>query len=175
MSIINSSLEVVYCSILASNYDLIRFIIFVSRFTGKLCNAFFISSRFNSPCRCWNFFFGILNFATKQELGWSTQYSADSISDWPPTSSHGPQSRNPSCRCGSIFCCPSAARIGCPINGQRYFQFRLLASNLILSNSEARTSDVFKSNQKLKQAAILINKSKSEQAVEDSVCAYLAR
>jgi len=59
--------------------------------------------------------------------------------------------------------------------GSATFSSRLLASNLILSNSEARTSDVFKSNQKLKQAAILINKSKSEQAVEDSVCAYLAR
>ena len=35
-----------------SNYGLIRFIRFVSRFTGKLYNAFFISSRFKSPCRC---------------------------------------------------------------------------------------------------------------------------
>ena len=33
---------------LASNYSLIRFIRFVSRFTDKLCNAFFISSRFKS-------------------------------------------------------------------------------------------------------------------------------
>ena len=59
MSLINPSLEVVYCSNLASNYDLIRFIRFVSRFTGSSRNAFFISSKFKSPCRCgiffWNF------------------------------------------------------------------------------------------------------------------------
>ena len=52
MSLINPSLEVVYCSNLASNYDLIRFIRFVLRFTNKLCNVFFILSRFKSPYRC---------------------------------------------------------------------------------------------------------------------------
>ena len=65
MSLINPSLEVIYCSNLASNRGLIRFIRFVSWFTGKLCNAFFILSRFKSPCKCRNFFFRILNFATK--------------------------------------------------------------------------------------------------------------
>ena len=39
-----------------SNYGLIRFIRFVSRFIGKLSNAVFISSKFNSSCRC-RFFF----------------------------------------------------------------------------------------------------------------------
>ena len=45
MSLINPPLEVVtvaYCSNLASNYGIIRFIRFVSRFTGKLCNVFFL-------------------------------------------------------------------------------------------------------------------------------------
>ena len=69
MSLINSSLEVVYCSNLASNYGLIKFIRFVSRFTGKLCNTFFILSRFNSAYRCRKKF-RILNFATKQGVSW---------------------------------------------------------------------------------------------------------
>jgi len=69
MSLINLSLEIVYCSNLASNYGLIKFIRFVSRFTGKLCNAFFILSRFNSAYRC-RIFFRILNFATKQGVSW---------------------------------------------------------------------------------------------------------
>ena len=62
MNLIDPSLEVVYCSNLISNYSLIRFIRFVSRFTGKPCNAFFISSRFNPN------FFRILNYTTKQGL-----------------------------------------------------------------------------------------------------------
>ena len=48
MSLIDPSLEIVYCSNLASNCVLIRFIRSVSRFTDKLCNVFFISSRFKS-------------------------------------------------------------------------------------------------------------------------------
>ena len=62
MSLINPSLEVVYCSNLASDYSLIRFIRFVSPFTDSNRNAFFISSRFKSLCRCRKFFleFGIL-------------------------------------------------------------------------------------------------------------------
>ena len=67
MNLINLSLEIVYCSNLVSNYGLIRFIRFVSRFTDKPYNAFFISSRFKSPCRC-RIFFGILNVATKQAV-----------------------------------------------------------------------------------------------------------
>ena len=52
MSLINSLLEVIYCSNLASNYNFIRFIRFVSRFIGGSHNAFFISSRFKSPYGC---------------------------------------------------------------------------------------------------------------------------
>ena len=52
MSLINPPLEVIYCNNLASNYSLIRFIRFVSPFTDSSRNAFFISSRFQSPCRC---------------------------------------------------------------------------------------------------------------------------
>ena len=48
-----------------SNYGLIRFIRFVSRFIDKLCNTFFISSRFNSTCRCRKKI-RILNSVTKQ-------------------------------------------------------------------------------------------------------------
>ena len=66
MSLINPSLEVVYYSILAPNYGLIRFIRFVLRFTGKLCNAFFISSIYKSPCRCRKKN-GILNLGTKHD------------------------------------------------------------------------------------------------------------
>ena len=67
MSLINLSLEIVYCSHLESNYDIIRFIRFVSRFTDKLCDVFFILSRFKSPCR-YQKKIGILNYATKQRL-----------------------------------------------------------------------------------------------------------
>ena len=60
MSLINPSLEVVYCSItviiFASDYSLIRVIRFVSPFTDSSRNVFFISSRFKSLCRCRNFF-----------------------------------------------------------------------------------------------------------------------
>ena len=48
MSIINSSLEVIYCSNLASDHSLIEFIRFVSPFTDSSRNAFFISFRFKS-------------------------------------------------------------------------------------------------------------------------------
>ena len=65
MSLINPSLEVVYCSNLASNYSLIRFIRFVSLFTDSSRNAFFISSRFKSPYRCRKKKFGFWNFVTK--------------------------------------------------------------------------------------------------------------
>ena len=40
MSLTNPSLEAVYCSNLASDYGIIRFIRFVSRFTGSSRNAF---------------------------------------------------------------------------------------------------------------------------------------
>ena len=56
MSLINPSLEVIYCSNLASCYSLIRFIRFVSPFTDSSRNAFFISSRFKYLYRCRNFF-----------------------------------------------------------------------------------------------------------------------
>ena len=65
------------CSNFASNYGLIRFIRFISRFTGKLCNVFFISSRFKSLCRCRQKKFGILNFPTKQELTVSWKKNPD--------------------------------------------------------------------------------------------------
>ena len=64
MNLIDPSLEVVYCSNLISNYSLIRFIRFVSRFTDKLCNAFFISSRFKSHAGAGKKI-GILNLETK--------------------------------------------------------------------------------------------------------------
>ena len=50
------------------NHDLIRFIKFVSQFKKNYAISFFISSRFNSPGRCRKYFFGILNFITKQDL-----------------------------------------------------------------------------------------------------------
>ena len=51
---------------LESNRSLIRLIRFVSQFTSKLCNSFFISSRFNTKILFWCDSFGILNFPTKQ-------------------------------------------------------------------------------------------------------------
>ena len=56
MSLINSSLEVIYCSNLTFNYSIIRLIRFVSPFTDSSRNVFFISSRFKSLCRCRKFF-----------------------------------------------------------------------------------------------------------------------
>ena len=50
LKLINLSLVNVYCSNLVSNHSLIRLIRFISQFTSKLCNLFFISSRFNTPC-----------------------------------------------------------------------------------------------------------------------------
>ena len=70
-------------------YDLIRFIRFVSRFTGKLCNVFFISSRFKSPCKC-RIFFGILNFATKQGANLWTYYYTQGRMHTPGHPGHGP-------------------------------------------------------------------------------------
>ena len=68
MRLNNPSFEVIYCINLASNYILVRFIRFVSPFTDSSRNAFFISSRFKSPCRYRNFFleFGILQPNTGQ-------------------------------------------------------------------------------------------------------------
>jgi len=118
------------------------------------------------------FFFGILNFAT----------SGDPHNTVPTRSvtGHQPAAMDHSSEIHHVvvdlfFVAHQQQESVVQSMGSATFSSRLLASNLILSNSEARPSDVFKSNQKLKQAAILINKSKSEQAVEDSVCAYLAR
>ena len=47
MSLIDSSLEHVYCSNLVSNHVLIRLIRFVSRFTIHLCNAIYFSTIFS--------------------------------------------------------------------------------------------------------------------------------
>ena len=51
MSLINPSLEHVYCSNLASNHVLIRLIRFVSRFTIHLCNAIYFLTTFSTPCK----------------------------------------------------------------------------------------------------------------------------
>ena len=59
MSLINSSLELVYCSNLVSNHVLIRLIRFVSRFTIYLCNAIYFSTIFSTP---WKRFIKILYF-----------------------------------------------------------------------------------------------------------------
>ena len=48
LKLINPSLAHVYCSNLVCNHSLIRLIRFVSQFISKLCNSFFISSRFNT-------------------------------------------------------------------------------------------------------------------------------
>ena len=68
MSLINPSLLQHYCSNLASNYSLIRFIRFISSFTDSSRNAFFISSRFKSPCKCRkkNLEFGKMELNTAQ-------------------------------------------------------------------------------------------------------------
>ena len=71
MSLINLSLEHVYCSNLVSNHSLIMLIRFISQFITKLCNLFFILSKlilhaYKILFRCDRF--GILNFATKQDL-----------------------------------------------------------------------------------------------------------
>ena len=51
MSLINLSLEHVYCSNLVSNHVLISLIRFVSRFTVHLCNAIYFSTIFSTPCK----------------------------------------------------------------------------------------------------------------------------
>ena len=68
MSLINPSLEHVYCINLVSNRVLIRLIRFVSRFTIHLCNAIYFSTIFSTPCkRCTkNFVFYVLG--SKQGL-----------------------------------------------------------------------------------------------------------
>ena len=48
MSLIDPSSDGIYCSNLASDYSLIRFIRFVSPFTDSSRNVFFILSRFIS-------------------------------------------------------------------------------------------------------------------------------
>ena len=50
MSLINPSLEYIYCSNLVSNHVLIRLIKFVSRFTVNLCNAIYFSTIFSTTC-----------------------------------------------------------------------------------------------------------------------------
>ena len=49
MSLINSSLEYVYCSNLVSNHVLIRLIRFVSRFTVHFYNTIYFSTTFSIP------------------------------------------------------------------------------------------------------------------------------
>ena len=49
LSLINSSLEIGYCSTTLSNHCIIRFIIFVSRFHPELWNGFYQLSTFNTP------------------------------------------------------------------------------------------------------------------------------
>ena len=79
MSLINPSLEVIYCSNLAFNYSIIMFIRFVSPFTDSSRNAFFISSRFKSPCRCRIFFFEILVFETKHGPRFPCELAASAL------------------------------------------------------------------------------------------------
>ena len=78
MSIINSSLEHVYCSNYCSNlvfnHNLIRLIRFVSQFTSKLYNLFFISSKFTTKILIRYDSFRILNFASKQRVDQNTQF-----------------------------------------------------------------------------------------------------
>ena len=51
MSLINPSLEYVYCSNLVSNNAIIRLIRFVSRFTVNLCNAIYFLTTFSTQCK----------------------------------------------------------------------------------------------------------------------------
>ena len=51
LSLINLSLRNVYCSITLSNHGVVRLKRFVSQFTCKLCNWFFLST-FNVLCMC---------------------------------------------------------------------------------------------------------------------------
>jgi len=78
MSLINLSLEHAYysnySSNLVSNYKLIRLIRFVSQFTSKLCNLFFISSKFTTKILIRYDSFRILNFASKQRVDQNTQF-----------------------------------------------------------------------------------------------------
>ena len=60
MSLINPSLEHVYCINLVSNHVIIRLIRFVSRFTVHLCNAIYFLTTFSTLCK---WFIKILHFA----------------------------------------------------------------------------------------------------------------
>ena len=67
MSLINPSREFVYCSNLASDYSLIRFIRFVSPFTDSSHNAFLFRLDLSLHTGAGKKF-GILNFITKHGL-----------------------------------------------------------------------------------------------------------
>ena len=60
MSLINPSLEHVYCSNLVSNRAIVSLIRFVSRFTVHLCNAIYFFTTFSTPYKR---FIKILHFA----------------------------------------------------------------------------------------------------------------
>ena len=78
MNLINPSLEIIYCSNLIFNYSIIRFVRLVSLFTDSSRNAFFISSRFKSPCKC-RIFFVILVFETKHGPRFPCELAASAL------------------------------------------------------------------------------------------------
>ena len=63
MSLINPSLDYIYCSNLVPNHVLIRPIRFVSRFTVHLCNAIYFLTTFSTPYKLFKFFlyFGFMD------------------------------------------------------------------------------------------------------------------